>query len=154
MSSSWEVIAADFKVPAKPAGIWTMAVDWINGPAVVKIEANDDEWYYSEADSGKTRADGHLMSLLSCKACIHPAAPVGALIAKIGGSSAGVSDGTLYTIGKFALIEIDKPKGPLFLTINDELSGLENNRGSIKVSVSARALTAAAATGTGAGPSK
>ena len=33
-------------------------------------------------------------------------APVGALIAKIGASSAGLTDGTLYLIGSFAIVEV------------------------------------------------
>ena len=136
--SAWTVVKKDVQVEAKPAGLWTLVLEWIDGPAFLKLEAGSEEWHYSESENGKCGADGHLGSLLAAKTCLLPSAPVGALIGKVGGSSAGSSDGTLFVVGKFTLVEIDKPKGPLYLTINDELTGFANNRSSITVTVSSR----------------
>lgn len=138
MTGDW-VVLTDVKVKAKPDGVWTLALEWVNGPAVLKFEAGDEEWFYAEHDTSKARADGHLASLLATKNCLLPSAPVAALIGKIGGSSAGAADGTVFVVGKFCLVEIDKSKGPVYLTINDELTGLGNNRGEISVKISSRA---------------
>jgi hypothetical protein len=145
MADEWVVLNDNVKVKARPDGVWTLALEWVNGPAVLKFEAGDEEWFYAEPDASNTRADGHLSSLLAAKSCLLPSAPVGALIGKIGGSSAGVSDGTVFVVGKFCLVEIDKSKGPVYLTINDELTGFGNNRGEISVKISSRPLSAAPA---------
>ena len=138
MSTNWVILKDNVKVEARPAGLWTVALEWLDGPAILKFEAGDEEWFYSESDVSKTRADGHLTSLLAAKGCLLQSAPVGALIGKIGGSSASATDGTLFTVGKFTLLEIDKSKGPLYLTINDEPGGFANNRGAITVKISSR----------------
>lgn len=143
--TNWVVLKDKVKIAAKPTGLWTLAAEWVEGPALLKFEAGDEAWFYSESDSGKTYADGHLASLLATKTCLLPSAPVGALIGKIGGSSASATDGTLFAVGKFTLLEIDKPKGPLYLTINDELTGFGNNRGEILVNISSRPAPAASA---------
>jgi hypothetical protein len=142
MADEWVVLREGVNVKARPDGVWTLALEWVNGPAVLKFEAGNEEWFYAEADVSKARADGHLSSLLAAKNSLLPTAPVGALIGKIGGSSAGTADGTLFVVGKFCLVEIDKSKGPVYLTINDELTGFVNNRGEITLKISSRALPA------------
>ena len=143
--TNWTVLKDKVKIDAKPTGLWTLATEWVEGPAILKFEAGNEAWFYSQSDSGKTYADGDLDSLLATKTCLLPSAPVGALIGKIGGSSASATDGTLFAIGKFTLLEIDKSKGPLYLTINDELTGFSNNRGEILVKISSRPAPVASA---------
>jgi hypothetical protein len=143
VGDDWVVLKDNVKVKARPDGVWTLALEWVNGPAVLKFEAGDEEWYYAESDAGKAKADGHLSSLLAAKNTVLPAAPVAALIGKIGGSSAGINDGTLFVVGKFCLLEIDRSKGLVYLTINDELSGFANNRDEISVKISSRPLATA-----------
>ncbi|SRR6266498_3309923 len=122
-------------VPAQPAGIWTLVAEYVRGPALVKVEAENAKWKYSQAD--ECTADGDLLSLISAQACILKGAPVGALIGKIGGSTAGVADGTVFLAGKMCIIELDQSKrGPLYFTINDELTGMGNNDGKLKVTIS------------------
>ncbi len=144
MADEWTVVKDGLKVKAKPDGVWTLALEWVASPMLLRFEADDEEWYYAEPDGSKARADGHLSSLLAAKGCLLPSAPVGALIGKVGGSSAGTADGTLFVVGKFCVVEIDKPKGPIYLTINDELTGFANNRGEITVKISARGVAASA----------
>jgi hypothetical protein len=136
---NWQVLA-NVKVPAKPAGGWTLAVEWVKGPGMLKFEAGAEEWFYAESDQNKAFADGDLAALVAPKTCLLPTAPVGALIGKIGGSSAGTADGTVFVVGKFCLLEVAKSKGPVYLTINDELTGLGNNRGEISVKISGRRM--------------
>ena len=134
----WSQVIAK-EVPAQPAGIWTMIVEYVSGPALVKVEAEDAKWKYSKAN--ECTADGDLLSLVSAQACILKGAPVGALIGKIGGNTAGVSDGTVFLAGKTCIIELDQNKrGPLYLTINDELTGMGNNEGKLQVRVSIKPI--------------
>ncbi len=121
------------EVKADPGGLWTVAREFISGPARIRFEAKGSWNYVPESACGP---DGDMLSMLSSEQAILKGAPVGSLIAKIGGSSAGQNDGTVYLIGSFAVIEIDQNvKGPLYLTINDDPTGFANNRGTIEVDV-------------------
>lgn len=126
--------AKEIEVEAQTTGAWTLAEEYIRGPATLKIEAENTEWEY--AHGKKCTADGDLRSLLVSTNTIIPTAPVGSLIAKIGGSTAGFKDGHLYIIGRMSVLDIDQStNGPLFLNINDELTGMWNNSGKIKVKI-------------------
>jgi hypothetical protein len=132
---NWTEVKDNVEIKAKPEGIWTLVHEYVRSPALVEIEANDDEWEY--APGKKCSANGDLGSTLRPQDTILPSAPVGALIAKVGGSTAGTTDGRLFVVGKRALLQLDQSTGgPLFLTINDQLSGLQNNDKSIKVKIS------------------
>ena len=123
-------------VPAKPSGLWTLVAEYVRGPALIKVEAPADGlWNYSEA-SGCV-ADGDLLSLVSSQGCLLRGAPVGALIAKVGGSTAGTTDGTMFLAGRSCIYEVNKDtRGPLYLSINDEPTGMVNNSGRLRVTVS------------------
>jgi hypothetical protein len=136
-SRTWDTI-----VPAKPAGVWTWAIDYVKGPALLLIEATG-EWSYSAG--GKCGPNGDLNALVHPNEAILPGAPLGALLVKIGGSTAGTADGTVKVAGAKAIVEIGQVSGPVFLTINDELSGLFDNDGELTVTVSYSQLTPAAA---------
>jgi hypothetical protein len=128
------------KVPAKPSGIWTWAVDPLQGPARIQIEAAPDAgWSYSP---GKTcGADGDLAALLSTEHALYAKAPIGALLVKIGGSTAGANDGTIRVAGAKTYFEIgEKITAPIFLTINDELASMGDNSGEIQVTISIHPL--------------
>lgn len=128
--STWSEIGS-IRVKAKPEGIWTWAYDLVNGPALVKIEATG-EWSYS---AGVTCGpNGDLNSLLNPQHAILPEAPVGALLVKIGGSTAGLRDGDVHVAGSAAVIPVDEnTRAPIFLTINDEPAGLSDNDGELTV---------------------
>jgi len=137
----WTVEATKVEVPAKPSGLWTLVGDYLRGPALVRFETDSkSEWNYSPRV--KCSPDGDFNALISPQGCLMPGAPVGALIGKIGGSSAGQSDGKLFLVGSFAVIEVDpNTHGPLYLTINDEISNMGNNEGSLKVTISMAPVT-------------
>lgn len=122
-------------VAAKPNGVWTFVDSIWTTPVRLVFKAYDQRWKYSPVHD--CTADGDLQSMIDPARTILGGGPVGAIIGKIGGSSAGVRDGTcLFLVGQYCEVET-KPewKGPLFLTINDELKGLENNDGTIAVEV-------------------
>lgn len=121
-------------VAAKPNGVWTLVDSIWTTPVRLVFEAQG-KWKYSPVD--ECTADGDLHSLIDPARTILGGGPVGALIGKIGGSSAGIKDGIcLFLVGQYCAVET-KPewKGPLFLTINDEPKGLGNNDGTIVVDV-------------------
>lgn len=125
----------DAKVPAKPTGIWTLTHEFVTGPALVKVEATGT-WSYS---SGRPSCgpDGDLNALLSADQMIASGVSPGALLIKVGGSTAGVSDGLVRVAGSTAVIRIDeKTSGPIFLTINDAVSGFADNSGELDAKVS------------------
>jgi hypothetical protein len=135
----WTTILTDEVIPAKPStGLWTCAYDFIKGPMLLKFEVKptEQEWNYSFGTS--CTADGDPGSMLSSTGCLMPKAPVGALIVKIGGSTASAADGKLVAlVGTYAIVEVPAGAyGPLYLTINDEPSGITNNDGSVKVDIS------------------
>jgi PA-IL-like protein len=132
----WSSEVKDITVKAKPDGVWTWAIDYVKGPMRILVQANGT-WKYSPDQKDGCGPDGDLTSLLTAENTLLPAAPVGALLMKIGGSTAGRSDGTVRVAGSKAYFEIDKTiAGPVFLTINDEPGGMVDNSGELKVTVS------------------
>ena len=128
--------------------MWTLAEDYIAGPVKLKIEAVDQDALWQYAPDQYCKAGGTTRNDL---AAILPAAPIGALIAKVGGSSAdfpppagaGGQPGTLlagiklFAVGAYAVVEIkDTESGPLFLAMNDTLAGFPHHAGTMKVKIS------------------
>lgn len=133
----WQQLKLETNVVlARPTGLWTLIIDYLPGPAAIKIAANDAQWSYSEAPTTQCGADGDPDSLLARTRCLLTTAPVGALVGKIGGSTAGVvSDGALFVVGRSCVVQIPEGGAPVYLTINDESGGMANNSGQIDVSV-------------------
>lgn len=122
-------------VPAVPVGLWTRVCDYVAGPLKLKFVAEGD-WRYTTKVAGRCTANGDPSSPMSATRCLKTDAPVGALIGKIGGSIAGKADGTVFLVGAFCTLEIDdKVKGALYLTINDEETGFDDNDGALNVSI-------------------
>lgn len=124
------------RVRAKPDGLWTLADEFAVGSCVLKISAKPRAtWAYADAAAARCGAEGHRNSLLSREKCLLASAPVGALIGKIGGSTAD-TEGTKFVVGRYCVVRVPAEGGPLFLTINDEYGGMDNNADSIDVDVS------------------
>jgi hypothetical protein len=121
-----------YRVPAKPNGIWTLIHPFIPGPLLMRIEAGDQRWGYAPGREAFCGADGDACALVARALCLAPTAAVGALIGKIGGSSAGISDGVVFVVGKSCVVRVDDG-GPLYLTINDTFDGMSNNVGEMRI---------------------
>ena len=103
---------------------------------LLKLEVADKTSTWTYAPNVVSSANGDPNSRIQIDARLLGEAPVGALIAKIGGSSAGSSDGKLFLVGDFCIIRLDdKQEGPLFLTINDGPKGFTDNSGQISVNI-------------------
>jgi hypothetical protein len=129
-------------VPARPDGLWTPVFEYVKGPAIIKVEAKG-QWSYSREKS--CGPDGDRAALLSPDQSISPANPIGALLVKIGGSTAGAADGTVSVVGSMGVVQLGaNDGGPLFLTMNDALSGFGDNGGTLEATVSVAPLSAPA----------
>lgn len=139
-------------VPAKPGhGYWTMVLDYVDASERLNFvaederdvppaeghpaEREDNKWTY--ADRKACYADGDPKAPINPANCLIPDAPPGALIGKIGGSTAGKSDGAkMFVVGSFCVLELDaNTKGTLYLTMNaDPMSSLKRD-GHLKVKI-------------------
>ena len=148
MQVMWRPLLVNFEVPAKPPGVWTKVLDYVGPSRKLRFIASGT-WYWQDPSSlsgsdaasttSETRCecgpDGDLSATLS-KGCLTQDAPVGALIGKIGGSSATVQNTGAFVVGAFCVYDIsDAMKGPLFLTINDMPAGMSDNNGKIVGSI-------------------
>jgi hypothetical protein len=143
----WRPLLANFDVPAKPAGVWTKVLDYVGPSRKLRFIASGT-WCWQDPSSlpnhdapgsSETRRecgpDGDLSATPS-KGCLTQEAPVGALIGKIGGSTATVQNMGAFVVGAFCVYDVsDAMKGPLFLTINDMPAGMSDNNGKIVVSI-------------------
>ena len=142
----------DIDVPAKPThGNWTQAVDYVDAAKRLKFVVDDErpdpaaavqparipnKWNY--AQDRACAADGDPKAPINPANCLIPDAPPGALIAKIGGSTAGkTGDGVKsFVVGSFCVIDIDdKTKGTVYLTMNADPMGLLDRTGELRVKV-------------------
>jgi hypothetical protein len=110
------------EVPAAPEGLWTRALEFVPPGTTLKLAARGT-WTYGEAATKppsplKCGPDGSPDSTQT--GLLMTDAPVGAVIAKIGGSTAGKTDGELFVVGSETVITADPQKrgGPLYLTMN------------------------------------
>jgi hypothetical protein len=132
-SRAWQRIRQD-KVPAKPVdGIWTPILDYVTGPVILRITANG-EWRPA-ADLKSCSADGFRHWAFGRDALLAKKAPPGALIGKWGGSNIATDDGEIFLVGTYAVVTVEKPMGPLYLTINDAAEFFDDNSGELEVSV-------------------
>jgi len=116
------------RVPARPDGLWTLVARDVEGGALLRITASADaRWSYSDTNLAICNANGDPRALISRARCLHAEAPVGALIGKIGGSTAGAADGHIFIVGTQCTTTVPDAGGPLYLTINDEAGGMDNN---------------------------
>jgi len=132
----WTRVAERIGVEAKPpSGVWTKVCDYIGPKRLIKIEVVDDNesWEYSQGTG--CGANGDLTGNQTDR--MIAGAPVGALIGKIGGSTAvNEADNTLFVAGTLLVMRLkDTQEGPLYLTINDSLAGLADNSKVIHVNV-------------------
>jgi len=139
MSVEWKELArAGFRVTA--ADRWTMIVDYIPGPARLKIEAWG-MWPSGVSPcgpDGDTTADP-LPAVASELAAVSPppSYPAGALLGKIGGSTAGRAEGKVFAIGRCCVIDLaENGGGPLFVAVNADAKTFPDERYTAHVIVS------------------
>jgi hypothetical protein len=137
MSIEWDKFDDNkvVSVPAKPEnGLWTMVRTMVSGPQIIRLEATG-EWR-PIADLEPCSADGFQHWAFGRDRLLTNKAPLGALIAKIGGSNMTAPDADIQVIGSLAVITVpDKTSGPLYMTINDAPGFFDDNSGALKVRI-------------------
>jgi hypothetical protein len=142
----WQFLR-EVTVPAKALrGYWTNAVDYVEYPGRLLLEAPDqrrtpagqdiaNRWRYGDHECG---ADGDPRVPINVATSLLPAAPPAALIAKVGGSRAGKDDGVvIFVAGSYCVYELaDKQRGPLYLTMNTDAGFPLTPAGEILVRIS------------------
>jgi hypothetical protein len=129
---SWRAITRA-KVPAKAEGLWTMVVEHVAGPRLLRISVQEKDqagaalptqWKFTATE--QCTANGQLRNA-ACTNALITTAPCGSLIGKIGGSTAdmpeekGVYTGRkVFTVGTYCVVQLAAAdSGAVFLTMND-----------------------------------
>jgi hypothetical protein len=148
---SWQAVSGMVKVESKPPGFWTTAIPFVSGPRLLRltVQPTDDKgsnvpviW---RSAAGECGADGLKGAANTGMLLTNTSA--GALIGKIGGSTADLPDAQgqagastaysgrkVFPVGSYAVIALaDTDSGPLFLTMNDAPDGFATHSGALWV---------------------
>jgi hypothetical protein len=97
---------------------WYRVVEHVAAGKLLKFDAKG-EWAFFPGFAQKCGPDGFLGLPIPDARLMLPNAPVGALIGKIGGSTADQKDGTLFSIGSFSIFAVpEKAGGPVYFGLN------------------------------------
>jgi hypothetical protein len=150
---SWHKVDL-FKVPAKPAGLWTAIGDYIIGPRLLRLQVVDKDanaaaiattW---SLDAATACSPDGLIDAPAAMNLLLPTALRGALIGKLGGGSADLPESTaantpittmypgrrVFTVGAYCVIRVSADdSGQLFLTANDAPKEMAVHTGALHV---------------------
>ena len=154
---SWkELVRA--KVPAQPEGLWNIVFPYVYGPCLLKMTAvtqddhgNDIPTKWKTTANDECSANGLLRPPKAPASFLVPSAPFGAVIAKIGGSTADLPETSpsggpypgrkVFVVGSCTVVSLASTDcGPLFLTMNDSPSGFAEHAGELWVLIEEAAL--------------
>jgi len=134
MAIQWSPMIANMQITALPLGLWTPVLEYLPGGTMVRVTA----WgMWSCSPQLACGPDGHRASFISAENCLSKDALVGALICKVGGGTADVK-GTILPVGSQLVFSVPDSGGSLFMTINDEIEGFDDNSGALTVNVDVR----------------
>ncbi len=125
-------------VPDKPGNAWTPALDYVTPGKLYLIEAAETPKWKPESGTECT-ADGDA-ALTRSTAAVLDTAPVGALIGKIGGSTADMKPNkelVIFSVGRHCVFSVaDAAKaGTLYLAMNDVPASQSKVGNSIEVTI-------------------
>ena len=151
MEPSWKDLKS-FKVETGKAGLWSLVADYVPGSRLLRFTLIEQDAQgrplpitWSPAHDVHCGADG--ISVTPAKtSLLSGGALYGALIGKIGGSSADVPDASqpatpygakrVFAVGSHCVIALGSTDGgALFLTMNDNPDGFANHSGELHVRV-------------------
>jgi hypothetical protein len=131
-----------------PGSLWRRAIDFVPGPRLLRLQVTDKDGKPLAAAAqwgpagNLSSPDGLPTSPPKGTLLLCTTAPIGALIGKLGGSSADNPDTTanappfgtkkVFAVGSYCVISLSKDDGgPLFLTRNDVLDAFSQDMGSL-----------------------
>ena len=124
------------KVPEPQATAWTPALDFLISKRLYRLQVKlGSKWTLLDATTDCT-ADGYDNAPPRNGDPICIAAPFGALIAKVGGSTAD-KGGTIFGVGRYCIYRVadDANAGPLYLGANDLPAAMSKIQGQIEVEI-------------------
>jgi hypothetical protein len=114
----WQQIKSFSAKKVELGGIWLLVVDYIAAGKILKLKA-EGEWSFLPGHAQQCDPNGFLGFPLPDEKLLLSTTALGALIGKLGGSTADQKDGTVFAIGTFAMVTVPTTTpGPLFVTIN------------------------------------
>ncbi|MFN2407675.1 MAG: hypothetical protein ABR594_16625 [Pyrinomonadaceae bacterium] len=128
------------KVPGDAKMAWTPAMDFVTPGKLYRIIVDAKQEWKPDSGSAKCNADGDATVKLSSEVVLSTSA-IGALIAKIGGSTADLKPDTnkvtVFSAGRHCVFSVaDATKaGPLYLGINDLPNSQAKVAGQIEVTI-------------------
>jgi hypothetical protein len=138
------------RIEARPTGLWSVVTDYVLGSRLLRFSLLDTDpqnqpvsLFWNPASGVQCGADG-IGIFPSKTGLLSPGAMYGALIGKIGGSSADIPDPSqptspygskrVFGVGSYCVISLAAAEGgPLFLTMNDNPEGFANHSGALHV---------------------
>jgi hypothetical protein len=110
----------DVKVPAGPGMAWTPALDFVAPKRLYRLEVQPGGKWKLKDQAAECTADGYGRDVArGASTPVVADAPIGALIAKVGGSTAD-NTGQLFAVGRYCVFQVEDAKaGPLYLGAND-----------------------------------
>jgi len=156
MEPTWQSLQR-VKVEARPVGLWGLASAYVPGSRLLrfKVISTDEQGntvptVWSPVKGTNCEADG-LISVPAKLGLLSMAAMYGALIGKVGGSSADLPDSSspgapygnkrVFPVGSYCVISIGSAEGgPLFLTMNDSPDGFAQHSGTLQVLIEEHSL--------------
>lgn len=146
--STWRKIVKSLTVPEREGVIWTRALDYVTANKLYLITVDPEETGGKIADqlwtpeaSQKCTADGN-PALKREEDCMLADCSAGALIARIGGSSANqkldATKVTMFSVGRHCVFSVsDATKvGSLYLGMNDTQKSMAKIGESLRVTIS------------------
>jgi hypothetical protein len=112
------------KVPDEVSNAWTPALDFVTAGKLYRISVVSTQKWKPEASENECNADGDITLTRSSEAILNSSA-IGALIGKIGGSTADFKPDAnkviLFGVGRHCVFSVADPAkaGPLYLGMND-----------------------------------
>jgi hypothetical protein len=149
---AWQSIVTHLKVPGANGVSWTVALELVTPGTLLKIEVDPASaaWKpdgFTSTCTADGDVDGKARGLLSPPAPLLASAAVGALIARIGGSTADMTldigpppptspARLVFSVGRHCVFSVPTaPIGGLFLGINDSGARMAAIIGSLSVNI-------------------
>lgn len=150
MEPIWQALKR-VRVEARPVGLWGLAIDYVPGSRLLRFTVLTTDQHGGSAPSSWSPikgtdcgADGIPTTSPPKAGLLNTAALYGALIAKVGGSSADIPDPSsamapygnkrVFPVGSYCVVLIGSTEGgPLFLTMNDSPDGFVSHSGALHV---------------------
>jgi len=156
MEPSWQKIKL-VKIEASATPLWILASDYVSGSRLLRITVVDKDENnanvaitWSPASGTNSGPDG-LTTTATKSGMLTGGALYGALIGKLGGSSADVPDASspltpygtkrVFAVGSHCVISVaNADAGPLFFTMNDAPPGFAQHSGALHILVEGYAI--------------